>query len=271
MSYSRQRNEIVEVGQRLYSKSFVASNDGNISVRISDNEVMITPSGVSKGYMCPEDMIIVDLNGNVISGSKKPSSEMKMHLAVYKVRDDVKAIVHAHPQKATAFAVARVSIDKISLPEVVFSLGMISLADYGTPTTAALPQKVVEKICNVDAVILENHGALTVGNDVMDAYYKMETLEHFCSIILYSRQLGGERFLDDAEAEKLFTIRKQVYGKEMPTCNHCGYCDDIEKRPGGSCSSLSNEALNEANTQESLLKQTIEEIVRQIMIEAESL
>lgn len=265
MDYTMQRNEIVEIGKRLHAKNYVAANDGNISMRLSYNEIMITPSGVSKGYMDSADMIVVDLSGNVIQGSKVPSSEIKMHLAVYQERGDVKAIVHAHPQKATAFAVARIPIDKIALPEVVFSLGMVSLAEYGTPTTPALPRKVVDKICGADALILENHGALTVGKDLMDAYYKMETLEHFCSIILYARQLGGEKFLDDAEANKLFAIRKEVYGKEMPSCKGCGFCDSIS---GGACRTgtapLDNIPNNEA-LKEQIMRQTIEEVVRQVM------
>lgn len=265
MDYTTQRNDIVEIGKRLYARNYVASNDGNISVRLSYNEIMITPSGVSKGYMDPADMIIVDLKGNIMQGSKMPSSELKMHLAVYQTRGDVKAIVHAHPQKATAFSVARISIDKIALPEVVFSLGTISIAEYGTPTTPALPQKVVDKICGADALILENHGALTVGKDLMDAYYKMETLEHFCSIILYARQLGGEKFLDDSETNKLFTIRKEVYGKELPSCTGCGFCDSIN---GGDCQRKSAPLDNIPSDEvlkEQIIRQTIEEVVRQVM------
>ena len=268
MDYSIQRNEIIEVGKRLHAKNFVASNDGNISIRLSYNEIMITPSGVSKGYMDPADMIVTDLNGNVISGNKIPSSEIKMHLAVYQKRGDVKAIVHAHPQKATAFAVARIPIDRIALPEVVFSLGMVSLAEYGTPTTPDLPQKVVDKICSADALILENHGALTVGKDVMDAYYKMETLEHFCSIILYSRLLGGEKFLDDTETNKLFAIRKEVYGKQMPSCSGCGHCDAINSANGCSCAPPAGGALDEESLKEQIIRQTIEEVVRQVMAQA---
>jgi L-fuculose-phosphate aldolase len=269
MDYTAQRDEIVEVGKRLYAKNFVASNDGNISARLSYNEIMITPSGVSKGYMNPADMIITDLNGTVLSGGKMPSSEIKMHLAVYQKRSDVKAIVHAHPQKATAFAVAHIPIDKIALPEVIFSLGMVSLAEYGTPTTPALPQKVVDKICGADALILENHGALTVGKDLMDAYYKMETLEHFCSIIIYARLLGGEKFLDDSETNKLFSIRKEVYGKEMPHCSNCGFCSAIGNTPGHSCAAPLDTVPDAGALKEQIIRQTIEEVVRQVMMNAE--
>lgn len=260
------RNDILEIGKRLYLKNFVASNDGNISVRLSDDEIMITPSGVSKGYMKPEDILVVTLNGDVVSGDKKPSSEMKMHLEVYKARDDVRAIVHAHPQKATAFAVARIAFEKISLPEVVFSLGLISLAEYGTPTTDILPKKVVEKVRNVDALLLENHGALTVGKDVMDAYYKMETLEHFCAISLYARQLGGEKMLEESETQKLFEIRKEVYGKEMPGCKDCGYCKQISNNRQTNIEVSKADGINAEKMHEADMKQKIREIVREIMM-----
>ena len=193
MSDYMTKQDIVEVGKRMYNRQFVASNDGNISVRVADNELIITPTGVSKGYMEVEDMIKVDLDGNILSGIKKPSSEIKMHLAVYKNRPDVKAVCHAHPQKATAFAVARQVCKEIALPEVVFSIGSVALSEYATPTTEELPKSIEDIIKKTDAVLLANHGALTVGSDVFDAYYKMETLEHFAGIILYARQLGGEQ------------------------------------------------------------------------------
>jgi L-fuculose-phosphate aldolase len=210
------RLEIVEAGKRLYQKGLVASNDGNISVRLNENEILITPTGVCKGDMSPDQMLKVDMNGIVISGFMKPTSEIKMHLAVYRNRSDVKAIVHAHPPKATAFAVAGKTLDKITLPEVIFSLGAVSMAEYGTPSTDEIPKAIEKHIGSSDAILLANHGALTVGISVMDAYYKMETLEHFASISLYARLLGGERVLDQKETEKLFKVRSDVFGKSNP-------------------------------------------------------
>lgn len=218
------KQDIVEVGKRMYNREFVASNDGNISVRISEDEVMITPTGVSKGFMTPEDLIIVDLQGNVISGSKKPSSEMKMHLAVYKNRDDVLAVCHAHPQKATAFAVARKICKDIALPEVIFSIGCVALSDYATPTTDQLPKSIENIVKTADAILLANHGALTVGKDVFDAYYKMETLEHYAAIILYARQLGGEMGLSPGEIQELLRVRRDTYGKPDYGILGDGYC-----------------------------------------------
>jgi len=210
---TRLREEIVEAGRRLYKKGFVAANDGNVSVRLDGGRILITPSGVCKGDMDPGMMVVVDGDGKVLSGRLRPSSEMKMHLAVYRIRDDVRAIVHAHPPKATAFAVAGLPLDKLTLPEVVFSLGSVAFSEYGTPSTKQVPEAVVRVIGDAGAVLLANHGALTVGAGVMDAYFRMETLEHFAAITLYARLLGGERELSPKEEGELIRIRRDVFGK----------------------------------------------------------
>jgi len=204
------KQDIVEIGKRMYAKEFVASNDGNISVRASEQIVIITPTGVSKGYMSSSDMLRVDMDGNVLSGTKKPTSEMKMHLEVYRKRADVKAVVHAHPPIATAFAVAGKVCDKISLPEAVFSLGFVSLAEYGTPSTDELARSVAKHVEHSDAILLANHGALTVGSDLFDAYYRMETLEHFAKIIMYARLLGGEKELSADQVKDLLHVREEL-------------------------------------------------------------
>ena len=218
------KEDILEVGRRMYAKGFVASNDGNISVRVSENEILITSTGVSKGYMTASDLLKVDLDGNVKSGDKKPSSEMKMHLAVYRSRPDVFSVCHAHPQIATAFAVARKVCDKIALPEVIFSIGYVALADYATPTTQEVPDSIADVIKKADAVLLANHGALTVGSDVYDAYYKMETLEHFAGITMYARLLGGEVALSSEQVSDLVRIRKETYGKSDLGVLGDGFC-----------------------------------------------
>ena len=207
------KQDMVEIGRRMYAKGFVASNDGNISARLSDRAFLVTPSGVSKGYMGLSDILTVDMDGKVLQGTKKATSELKMHLEVYRRRADVMAVVHAHPPVATAFAVAGKICDRVSLPEVIFSLGSVSLAEYGTPTTEELPRSVAKHIGRSDALLLANHGALTVGGDLFDAYYKMETLEHFSTITMYARLLGGEKALDCSEVEHLLRIRETVYGK----------------------------------------------------------
>lgn len=210
------RREIVEAGRRLYQKNMVASNDGNISARLSEGEILITPTGVCKGDMTEDMLLKVDMEGNRLEGYLKATSEMKMHLAVYRQRPDVGAVVHAHPQKATAFAVANLNFDEITLPEAILALGNIELAEYGTPSTEEIPQAVSRKIGAADALLLANHGALTVGKTPMDAYFNMETLEHFAAISLYARQLGGARALNEEQVKKLFQVRSQVYGKTSP-------------------------------------------------------
>lgn len=219
------RQQIIQAGQRLYTKNFVASNDGNISARLDERSIIITPTGICKGDLTTDQLIKVDNTGNVISGDLKPTSEMKMHLAVYNKRKDVKAIVHAHPRNATAFAVAGLKLDKLTLPEVIFSLGKISSAEYGTPSTEQVPRSVEKVIDSSDAVLLANHGALTVGDTVMGAYFKMETLEHFASITLAARALGGERELNEQEEKELFKIRSEVFGKKGIYCTDCGACE----------------------------------------------
>jgi len=228
--YEREINEqILEAGRRMYAKRFVASNDGNISARMDDGNILITPTGICKGDLKIEQILKVDMSGKVISGDLKPTSEMKMHLAVYRCRKDARAVAHAHPPYATAFAVAGLPLDRLTLPEVIFSLGRISLSEYGTPSTEQIPQAVEKVIHTSDAVLLANHGALTVGTDVMDAYFKMETLDHFAAITLRARALGGERELNPAEEKELFRIRSEVFGKKGEFCTGCGKCEAPEK------------------------------------------
>lgn len=209
----RVKNEIVEIGARMYNRQFVASNDGNISVRISKNQIIITPTGVSKGFMKTGDLVTIDMEGNVLEGNRCPSSEVKMHLAVYQNRPDVFAVCHAHPPKATAFAVTRQVWQKVALPEVIFSLGTVKLSEYATPSTQEVPDSISEIIKTADAVLLANHGAMTVGCDVYEAYNKMETLEHAASIILYARLLGGEVGLDPEQISQLLRVKQEKFGK----------------------------------------------------------
>jgi len=165
---------------------------------------------VNKGDMSAEMLLTVDEQGNVLSGNLKPSSEMKMHLAVYRQRPDAQAIVHAHPPTATGFATSRIRLDQdVILPEVVFGLGRIGFSEYGTPTTQQVPEAVSREIADCDALLLANHGALTVGTSVMQAYYRMETLEMYARIRLVTIQLGGPAALSEPEIEELVQVREQ--------------------------------------------------------------
>ena len=215
MQDAEARRQIVEAGRRLRDRFFIASNDGNISARLSEDRILVTPTSVNKGDVTPEQIITIDLQGNVVAGTLKPSSETKMHLAVYKVRPDVQAIVHAHPPTATGFAASRMRLDQdIILPEVVFGLGKIGFAEYGTPTTDEIPNAVVKEIPDCEALLLANHGALTVGADVMGAYYRMEVLEMYARVRLVTQILGGPRPLSSDEVGELHKIRdRQGWGR----------------------------------------------------------
>ncbi len=199
--------EIVQVGKLVFEKGWVAANDGNISIRLDDERIMCTPTGVSKGMMRVDDIIIVDYAGNKVSGRLERTSEIKMHLKIYELRDDVCSVVHAHPPVATGFAAAGRALDTALLPEVVIGLGCVPLADYGLPGTDALTEPMLPLIPRYDALLLGNHGAVSYGNDVMQAYFRMETVEHFARINFVAEMLGGARALPRMEVDKLFDSR----------------------------------------------------------------
>lgn len=218
MSHSSEealRAGIVEIGRRLHERGFVASNDGNVSVRMGDELLLTTPKGVSKGFLSPDMMVVTDLTGRKIRGHRDPSSELLMHLEVYRNRPDVRAVVHAHPPVATGFAVAGIPLDRAVLAEVITTLGSIPIADYGTPSTQELPDAVRQYIKAHDGLLLANHGALTVAGELFAAYYKMETIEHFARISLVARLLGGERLLSREEVDRLQDLRG-TYGIASP-------------------------------------------------------
>ncbi len=201
------RKEIIEVGMRIYSRGYVASNDGNISARIGNDRILITPTGVSKGFMKSADLIILDQNGNILEGKRKPSSETAMHLQIYKARPDINSVCHAHPPYATGFAVAGIPLTKMILPEVIIVLGKIPLVEYGTTGTEKLYKKISKYVFDYDAFLLANHGAVTLGKNVLDAYHKMETLEHASQIQFIARQLGNITTLDKKQTEELIELR----------------------------------------------------------------
>jgi L-fuculose-phosphate aldolase len=209
------RADIVEVGRRLYARAYTASNDGNISVRLGQDRLLMTPKSVCKGFMTPDMMCITDLDGRKLQGDRDPSSEMLMHLEVYRQRPDVNAVVHAHPPTATGFAVAGVALTKAVLAEVLTTLGSIPIAEYATPSTSELPAAVRKYIKAHDGMLLANHGALTAGADLFAAYYKMETIEHFAKISLVARLLGGENLIAREEVARLQELRG-VYGIKAP-------------------------------------------------------
>jgi L-fuculose-phosphate aldolase len=214
-SEAQLRADIVEVGRRMYARGYTASNDGSISARLDDRRLLMTPKSICKGFMEPSMMCITDLDGTKLAGERDPSSEMQMHLEVYRQRPDVNAVVHAHPPVATAFAVAGIPLDRAVLAEVVTTLGSVPIAEYATPSTKELPDAVRKYVKAHDGMLLANHGALTLGTDLFSAYYKMETIEHFANISFVARMLGGERLLSRDEVVRLQGLRG-MYGISAP-------------------------------------------------------
>lgn len=235
-SPDRSREDICEVGRRLYHHGYIAAMEGNISIRLSENEVIGTPAGVCKGYLTPDMIVTCDMEGTKLEGRLRVSTEIQMHLAVYRARPDVKAVVHAHPPKSTGFAVAGVPLNKAVLAEVVVTLGCVPLAQYATPSTRELAESVDRLVRTSDGLLLSNHGALTVGKDVYDAYFKMEVIEHFAEITLISRGLGGERLLPRTEVSRLLDLRQKVYRLDGP--------------PGGESCPIPAEALGDESGEE---------------------
>ena len=205
------KKQICEIGKRIYNRNMVAANDGNISVKLNDNEFLCTPTGVSKGFMTPEYICKVDAQGNVIQANKgfKPSSEIKMHMRVYAKRPDVNAVVHAHPTYATSFAIAGIPLTQPIMPEAVIALGCVPIAEYGTPSTNEIPDAVEKYLQYYDAVLLESHGALTYSDSLIAAYHKMESVEFYAELLFKARQLGGAKEFTPEQVEKLYEIRRQ--------------------------------------------------------------
>ena len=211
MTHKEIAETIVEIGRRMWQRGYVAASDGNISARLDDNHVMITPTGVSKGFMKPEEMAVVDMVGHPVEGTGRASTEVFMHLAIYQNRPDVQAVCHTHSPLATAFAVAGIPLDFCLLPEVIIWLGSVPLVSYGTVGTEEIYRPLIDKLDRYDAFLLEKHGVVTVGKNLLEAYYKTETVEHFAKVVLAARQLGPVKELPKEEVEKLIR-RRPVHG-----------------------------------------------------------
>ncbi len=212
------KEQICEMGRRMYQRNMVAANDGNISVKIREGEYFCTPTGVSKGYMTPDYICRVDAAGNLLEANPgfRPSSEMKMHMRVYARRPDIGAVVHAHPPYATSFAVMDTPLDQPIISEAVVSLGIVPVAEYGTPSTDELPEALEKYLPDYDAVLLEHHGALTYAADLTTAYMRMESVEFYAQLLYQTRMLGGPRLLSRERVKKLIEVRKKmgiVFGK----------------------------------------------------------
>lgn len=212
-------SRLVEICHKVYEKGFVAGYDGNLSIRASENSIFITPSAKCKGEIKESDLIEIDFNCSVLGGDGKPSTESKIHLLAYKERSDINAVIHCHPIYATAFASAGESFEKPIFPEIILLYGKIPLCKYGTPSTQELPDSLLPHIQQAKLMLLENHGAISLGKSIDDAYYNMEKLEHMAHTLFVSRMLGGERQLTKEDVEKLYSISEKTYGLSINSKN----------------------------------------------------
>ena len=215
------KQEICDVCHKMWQLGWVAANDGNVSVRLPDGTFLATPTGISKSFITPEKLVRINENGEVLEGLEgyRPSSEIKMHLRCYRERPDVGGVVHAHPPTATGYAVANKPLDDYSMIETVIAIGSVPVTPYGTPSTDEVPEAITPYLQEHDVMLLQNHGALTVGADVLTAYYRMETLELFAKISLTAHLLGGAQELSRANIDRLIDMRSQY----KVTVKHPGY------------------------------------------------
>jgi len=206
--FARAKKEIAEIGKRLYEKGFAPGASGNISIKI-ENNILITPSGFNLGEVEASDIVILDLDGKKIKGIKNPSSEKQMHAEIYKKRPDLKSIIHAHTPKATSFAVAGIPLDKALLSEAVVIIGSVPIAEYAMPSSDKLAEIVADNFTNHSVVLMANHGVVTGGHELKETYYKLETLELYAEVFLWTKVLGKVNELPKEDINELIT----KYGK----------------------------------------------------------
>jgi L-fuculose-phosphate aldolase len=205
------KKELIDMCHKVYEKGFVSGFDGNISVRASKNTFFITRSAVCKGDVTFNDILEIDSNGKIVDGKGKISTEFKIHLFVYAHREKVNAVIHCHPIYATAFAASKSTLDKPIFPEVVLTLGRIPLCEYATPSTNELHESMNSYIDYANVFLLQNHGAVAVGRNLKEAYYRMEKLEHYSKTVFIAKQLGGENEIPKQKLAELYSISEQNY------------------------------------------------------------
>jgi len=238
MNEYKLKEQICEIGRRVYAKGFAAANDGNISVRLNDREILCTPTMVSKGFLKPEDLCKVDYEGKQLAGTRKRSSEILLHLSVYKHRPDVQAVVHCHPPHATAFGVAHEPVPKCVLPEVEVFLGEVPVAVYETPGGQKFADTIVPYVKDCNTIILANHGTVTFGPDLEKAYWNSEIIDAYCRILILARQIGNVNYFTDGQTEELLDLKKKL-----------GY-DDIRFHRGQDCELCAHTEFGRGYTEE---------------------
>ncbi|MEO8648548.1 MAG: class II aldolase/adducin family protein [Acidobacteriota bacterium] len=254
MDESQARKLICEVGALLYSRSYVVSSDGNVSIRLGEDRVLATPTMTCKGRMTEDCLAITDMEGRPLT-DKKASSELAMHLLIYKERPDIRAVCHAHPPHGTAFSVAGLPIDKPILSEVILTLGCVPLTDYGTPSTSELTDAMRPFVKNHNALLMANHGAVAYGEDLWQAFDRLETLEHTARIAILAKALGGANDLPADAIEKLINIREKAgYLNSSARCQACGYLHQIEAGCDHAGSAVEANGVKVAFTREELIE-----------------
>lgn len=217
------KERLVYYSHKVYEMGFVSATDGNLSLRVDADSILITPSSKNKGELRESDLLLISNSGVLIEGSGKISTENKIHLLAYNRRQDVNAVVHCHPVYATAFAATGEGFEKPVFPEVVLTMGKVPLCKYGTPSTDELPMSLIPHIDYCSALLLENHGAVTVGKSIKDAYYKMEKLEHTAHTLFVTRQLGREKTIPLYKVKELYDIAESAYGIKIDKRNKFGF------------------------------------------------
>ena len=255
---------MVDIGKRIFLKGFVAANDGNISIKVGPNTIWVTPTGVSKGYMDADMLVKMDLQGRVLSGVRRPSSEVMMHLRVYNENPEVTAVVHAHPPVATSFSIAGIALDRAILTEAVVSLGSVPIAPYATPGTDEVPNSIAPFCRTHNAVLLANHGAVTWGKDILEAYYRLESLEYYATIMMYtSNIIGRTNELTCNQVTELVQIREKlgIRSGGVPRCTL------LEGESSGGTSPCRTEVAKapEVATAPSLDEANMEAIIREVV------
>jgi L-fuculose-phosphate aldolase len=223
------RDEMVRIGRLMWERGYVAATDGNLSARLANDRLLVTSSGRSKGFLSAHELLVLDMEGTPIGMHRRrglrPSSEIRMHLEVYRQRPDVEAVIHAHPPLAIAFSIAGMSLARCVLPEVIVSLGGIPTTEYATPSTEEVPESIRSAIRDYDAMVLAHHGSLTVGKTLWEAYMRLEKVEHAAQITLAAHQLGQVETLSPGDVEKLVAMRREALEREgRDLCEGCTVC-----------------------------------------------
>src|SRR5438132_7091291 len=258
------RRDLIRICHLMYERSYVVSSDGNVSVQLEDGRILATPTMTCKGRMTEDLIAITDLDGRPLN-NQRASSELAMHLLIYRERPDVKAVCHAHPPHGTAFCVAGIPIDQPILSEVILTLGCVPLAEYGTPSTEELSDATRPLIKHHNALLMANHGAVAYGSDLWQAWDRLETLEHTAKIAILSRILGGSRNLSPDSIEKLINVRESAgYLDESARCQACGYLHESSLAcPTGDRPARSNSSSANGSGKVSLSREELVELLSQ--------